>query len=124
MLQEKTKILVVDDEQEVITILKKYLSVRGYEITNAYSGQEALRILEKEKIDIVILDIVMHGVSGGTVAKTINEKYPATKILVVTAHPTEGARLARETIVAGILIKPCGLEELCDKLQQLQSTCH
>jgi CheY-like chemotaxis protein len=121
MASEKIKILVVDDEPDVVDTLKNSLSVRGYEILNAYSGEQALAILETEKVDLVLLDIIMHGISGIAVAKVIKERYPHVKIIVITAHPEAGERMLRDTLLEGLIIKPCVLESLYDKLLELQA---
>lgn len=119
MLNEKIKILVIDDEPDVVNILKRFLSRKGYEIMNAYSGEQALSILETERVDLVLLDIIMHGINGETVAKIIKDKYPNVKIIIVTAYPEAGNRIARNIALEGLFIKPCGLEDLYNKLLKL-----
>ena len=121
MEDKKIKILVVDDEPEIADILKCSLSVRGYAVERAFSGEEALRIIAGKKIDLVILDIMMHGIRGTDVAKIIKDKYPDTKIIVVTAYPEEGSKLSKEINLAGLYIKPFGLEEFYNKLLTLQA---
>lgn len=119
MLNEKVKILVVDDEPDVADTLKRYLSVRGYQILTAYSGEQALAILETEKVDLVLLDIIMHGLNGEAVAKIIKDKYPDIKVIIVTAHPEAGNRIAGNIALEGLLVKPCGIEDLYSKLLNL-----
>lgn len=119
MSGKKVKILVIDDEPDVVVFLEKFLSLRGYEIVNAYSGEEALTILESESVDLVLLDIVMHGIDGAAVAKIINEKYPQVKILIVTAYPEAGNRIIKSARIEGLFIKPHGLEELYNEIIRL-----
>ncbi|MCU0665683.1 MAG: response regulator [Candidatus Omnitrophica bacterium] len=111
-----TRILVVDDEPEVGETLKRYLSVRNFQVTTAYNAETALRMLESHPADIVILDILMHGMNGQACARIIKEKYPNTKIMVVTAYPDMAFSLSREITLHGCFIKPAGIEEIYHKL--------
>ena len=61
---EKTKILVVDDEKEIADLLEIYLISDGFEVLKAYNGEEGLRILEQEKVDLMLLDVMMPGIDG------------------------------------------------------------
>ena len=79
------KILVVDDEREVQEIVEEFLTGRGYEVSVASNGEEALRVIEQEKPDVVLLDIVMPGMSGIETMKRIKELNEKTGVIVITA---------------------------------------
>lgn len=66
-------ILVCDDDKEIVNAIEIYLSKEGYRILKAYNGKEALKVLEKEEIHLVILDIMMPEMDGMTVASKIRE---------------------------------------------------
>jgi len=117
----QTKILVIDDEPDVGDFLKHFLSGREYEVLTAYGFDEALAILEKTKFAFVILDLVMNGSSGSALAEIIDQKYPETKIIVITAYVREAIELERRVKVDACFIKPLGLEELYLKLSELQN---
>lgn len=119
MEDKRIKILVVDDEMEIANTIKHFLSVRGHKVTSAFSGEEALSILEKEKFDLILLDIMMHGINGTIVAKKVKDEHPGTKIFVVTAHPTEGMRLSQDVVLDGLFIKPMGIQDLYNKLMAM-----
>lgn len=68
------KILIAEDEKEIIDLLKLYLEKENLEVVPAYNGEEALRIIENEKIDLAILDIMMPKVNGFEVTKEIRSK--------------------------------------------------
>ena len=70
---EKT-ILVVDDEQTLRDTLKYNLSREGYRVLTAPDGMEALRLVEAESIDLMILDIMMPGLTGIDVCRTLRKK--------------------------------------------------
>ena len=67
------KILVADDEKEIRDLLEIYLINEGYKVIKAQDGQEALDIIDKEEIDLLVLDIMMPRVNGIEVCKKIRE---------------------------------------------------
>ncbi len=121
MKDRRIKILVVDDDPEIADTLRHFLSVKGYDVTRAYRGEEALRILENKKVDLVLLDIMMHGIRGTMVAKAIRDRYPNVKIIVVTAYPEEGKKISKDIALEGLFIKPFGVQGLYNKLLALEA---
>lgn len=75
-------ILTADDEAEIRDVLRLYLEQEGYEIKEAGTGFEALEVLSKEKIDLVLLDIMMPGMDGFRALKMIREKYNVPVIIL------------------------------------------
>ncbi len=119
MQKERARILVVDDEPEIVETLKHSLSNEGYEAIGAFTGEEALKILEKERADLVLLDIMMPGLKGTEVARIIKDKYPSVKIIVVTGYSSEAANLSKDTPLESVFIKPVNIQELYRKLSEL-----
>ncbi|MGX4598138.1 response regulator transcription factor [Faecalimicrobium sp. JNUCC 81] len=70
----KNKVLVVDDEKEIRNLLEIYLLNEGYDVIKSENGREALNILDKEDIQLMILDIMMPGIDGIEVCKVVREK--------------------------------------------------
>lgn len=68
-------ILIVDDEEEILELMEVYLKNDGYKVYKAENGSKALDILNKEKIDLAVLDIMMEGISGLETCSRIREKY-------------------------------------------------
>ncbi len=119
MENEKSKIMVVDDESQVVQLLGDFLSSKGYEVSSAGSGEEALAWLEKHKADVVLLDLIMPGLKGTQVAKIVKRLYPNTKIVVITAYPKESAELCDLRAAEAVLTKPFALKELEQQLNAL-----
>lgn len=113
------KILVVDDEPEVVSVLKDFLAIKGYEVQGAISGEEALDILSREKIDLVLLDLKMPGLNGAEIARLIKKKYPDMKVVTLTAYPDMGKSLSDENLLDGVFIKPIRMQELFSRLLRL-----
>jgi len=84
------RLLVVDDEENMLWMLQKNLSknLPGVETFTAQSGEEALTVLKKRKIDLVITDINMPGISGLDLLIEINNHYHETGVIIMTAFPS------------------------------------
>lgn len=88
--EKKSKILVVDDEEDICEILQYNLEKAGYEVKTASSSEEALYMIPKESFDLLILDIMLGGISGLKLAKLLREDYKNNiPIIFVTALDTE-----------------------------------
>jgi len=87
----KEKILVVEDEEDILELIIYNLSQEGYRAKGVTSGEEALRILRKETFDLVILDLMLPGVDGKDVCKTIKQDSGMcnTPVIMVTARGEE-----------------------------------
>lgn len=80
------KILVVDDDSSIRTLYKEELEEEGYEVVVASSGEEALRLFEQEKPDLVTLDILMPDMDGIQVLRKLKELNPRLPIIMSTAY--------------------------------------
>ena len=80
-------ILVVDDEQEIADLVELYLKNENYTVFKFYSAREALRCIERERIDLAVLDVMMPEVSGFTICRKIREKYTYPVIMLTARMP-------------------------------------
>ncbi len=80
------RILVVDDERDVVELVKKILEKEGYSVVPAYSGKEALDILKRESVDLVLLDVMMPEMSGWDVLESlrVHEEHRELPVTMVT----------------------------------------
>lgn len=82
-----SKVLVVDDEEELADLTSMLLSTYGLSVLTAYSAQEALRLLDYDpEIDAVVSDIVMPGMTGLQLGDAIREMYPRVKVVLVSGY--------------------------------------
>lgn len=98
------KILIADDDNRVNELLRDIYEMEGYEVLCAYDGEEALGILEKEEVDLLVLDVMMPELDGWEVLEYVKRQYD-TKVLMLTALSDEfsevrGLRLGADDYVA------------------------
>ena len=107
------RLLIVDDERSVRVSMREFLKLRGYDVDEAGSGQEALAALERGVYDLMVLDIIMPGMNGMEVMRRARQMRPDLLIVVLTAHANvDSAITAVKSNVTDYLIKPCKLDDL------------
>lgn len=107
------KILLVEDEETLAIGLEYNLMEEGYVVERAADGRKALKCVEAQKFDLIILDIMLPYLDGFEVAKIVRDKYPQMPILMLTARTAPQDRVkGLETGVDDYLTKPFHLEEL------------
>ncbi|MDR0640012.1 MAG: response regulator transcription factor [Spirochaetaceae bacterium] len=111
------KVLVVDDEEKILDIVKAYLEVSGFSVFCARTGNEALSIWRREAVDLVLLDLMLPDISGETVCRKIRE-VSAVPVIMLTAKADE------ESIVAGLnrgaddyVVKPFSPKQLIARVE-------
>ncbi|MGO1470817.1 MAG: sigma-54-dependent transcriptional regulator, partial [Tissierella sp.] len=113
MLQIKTKILIADDEVNMVWALKKVLIKEGFEVLSAENGEEALKIFRREESDLVILDLKMPKINGIEVLRNIKDTNPKIPVIMITAHgSTDVAVEAMKLGALDYISKPFDIEEL------------
>jgi len=113
-------VLVVDDEQNFLELLIRILGKRGFDVKTAPSGYEALKLLDSEAFELVLLDIRMGPMNGIQLLDEIKERLPDVKAIMMTAYPTSETRLqAFEKGASAYLTKPVDLQELLQTMDSL-----
>ncbi|MDD2689038.1 MAG: response regulator [Candidatus Omnitrophica bacterium] len=109
------KLLIVDDEMDIREFAANFFRKRKIDTVTAASGEEALSILEKEKADLVLLDIMMDGIDGIETLRRIRQRDKDVKVIMVTGRKPsdeDSFEKCRELGVADYIHKPLQLEEL------------
>ena len=111
-----SKVMIVDDEPQARRVLKTALISRGFEITDARSGEEALENLRHEIPDVILLDLTMPGIGGLAACRLIRES-SEVPIMIVSAKKRELEKVeALESGADDYLTKPLGIEELIARI--------
>ncbi|MDH7506384.1 MAG: response regulator [Candidatus Thermoplasmatota archaeon] len=119
------KIMVVDNEPDIVDLTRTVLELGGYQVITAYSGEECLRLLEKEKVDLVLLDIMMPGMSGWDVFNRINKKSSKIKVAFMSVLEISDKRkqVLLDEGLADYIMKPFDKETLLNRVDKiLEST--
>jgi two-component system response regulator MprA len=117
---EEMRILVVDDEAAVRRAVRGALTVEGYEVRLAREGREALDVLASERVDAVVLDLLMPGLDGLEVCRRIRADGDSTPVLMLTVRNLVSDRVAGLDAGADdYLTKPFSLDELLARMRAL-----
>ena len=120
MPDKKFSILLVEDEENLQEALKLNLELEGYEVTGAWDGAEALRAVQKEHFNLIILDVMLPEIDGITVCETIRLSNPDIPILILSAKNSSADRvLGLKKGADDYLTKPFNLEELLLRVSNL-----
>lgn len=114
------KILVVDDEQSIVTLLKYNLETAGYIVEVAYDGEEALKKVETEQTELIVLDVMLPKKDGIEVCKTIRSDKNLVPILMLTAKDDEFDRvLGLELGADDYMTKPFSPREVVARVKAI-----
>jgi len=119
---QTARILVVDDEPDIVRLVTKTLEVNGYEVITANDGQEGLEKTKTEKPDLIVLDLMLPKIDGYKVCGLLKRdtRYAKTPIILFTAKAQEkDVKLGEEVGADAYIIKPFEAEVLLSKIEEL-----
>ena len=121
-MEERRRILVVDDQESMRTLLEDMLEVIGYETTLADGGEQALALLGESQFDMVLSDLNMPGMDGTALLRTIKAKYVGVPVVIITGYGTfhTEKRVMKEG-ADGYISKPCTLTKIQKTLTAILS---
>lgn len=118
--EKKTSILLVEDEENLHEALRLNLELEGYDVTSAYDGAAALKALQAEYFDLIILDVMLPEMDGINVTETIRLSNNEVPILILSARTSSADRvLGLKKGADDYLAKPFNLEELLLRVHKL-----
>ncbi|MBI3318807.1 MAG: response regulator [Candidatus Omnitrophica bacterium] len=123
-MNERQKILLVDDEPDLVQLVSLRLEKSGYEVEAAYDGQQALEKVRQSKPSLIILDLMLPKLDGYKVCRLLkfDERYKKVPVLIFTARAQEqDIRLAMDCGADAYLTKPFEAKALLDKVAELLS---
>jgi two-component system, OmpR family, KDP operon response regulator KdpE len=113
----KQKILLVDDEAQITRVLRTALTIQGYDVRAVNDSEEALRVFDEWSPDLVVTDLVMPGIDGIEVCRTIRAKSD-TPIIVLSVRDQEQFKVkALDAGADDYVIKPFGIQELTARVR-------
>ena len=115
------KILVVDDEQDIVETLKFVIEAKGYICLCAYDGEEGLMLAKEEMPDLIILDVMMPKINGFKISRLLkyDNKYKDIPILMVTARSQDEDKLiGEETGADEYITKPFEIDDVMQRIDK------
>ncbi len=123
MALKKANILIVDDDYDMLELLKRQLQDQSFHCYKAASVVEAINILKFNAVDLLITDLQMPAINGMELIKYVEEHFPKVSKLVITGYPSiDGALTAIKSGALDYLVKPFTSEELKNALERLLPT--
>lgn len=117
MMQQRKRILIIEDEQDISRILKDYITLQGYDVHIADNGVDGLRLLEAVPPDFIILDIMLPDANGIELCRQIRDRTP-TPILILSARGSDTDKVLGLGFGADdYMTKPFSLSELVARIQ-------
>ena len=112
------RVLLVDDETSFVETLAKRLAIRRFEVMTASSADEALKTLDREEVDVAVVDVRMAGTNGIEATRSIRARHPSVEVILLTGHASIEASLEGLSIGAfDYLLKPVSIDELIFKIE-------
>lgn len=119
------KILIIDDEEMFLKPLTKFLTLMKYQVNIATDGTHGIDLQESIKFDLIITDLKMENLNGIEVINFLSEKYPDTKIIVVSAYVNDPEyydmirEIKSNQYVKAVFQKPVVFDELLNKIKEI-----
>lgn len=114
-----TRILLVDDEERFVHTLSKRLAARGFFVECAYSGLDALGILQTKPFDVVLLDVRMPGMDGVDTLRALKKIQPLVQVIMLSGNASINAAIEGMRLGAmDYLLKPADLEDILAKVEE------
>lgn len=123
------RVLIVDDEENQRKVLGIGLKLEGFDVVAAASGDDALRLLATQKVDVALVDLMIPGMNGLEVSRQIVRLHPNVRVWLASAYHLSARQMERADCgAAGFIPKPYKLADLCSVLRAkpaapVQATC-
>ncbi|HTK30444.1 MAG TPA: response regulator [Candidatus Saccharimonadaceae bacterium] len=119
-MSDKSRILIVDDEADLVAVLRVGLEIEGFDVIEAADGEEGLRLAREQKPALMLLDLMLPKLDGYKVCRALkfDERYKSLPILILSARSGEqDRRLAMDMGADGFITKPYEMKDLVAKVK-------
>jgi DNA-binding response OmpR family regulator len=116
---DEYRVLIVDDEKELVTTIAERLQIRGIQTDTATDGETALAMIEENPPQVVVLDVMMPGIGGIEILKRMNAQNIKIPVILLTGYgSTEQGAEGMELGAFDYIMKPCDLNMLISKIKE------
>ena len=117
--KEQIRVLIADDEIEFISTLEARLKLRNFDTATASSGVAALKAIEQDPPDVLVLDLKMPDLNGLEVLARVKESFPSIEVIILTGHGSfEAGKEGMEQGAFDYIMKPVDLNQLIGKIEE------
>lgn len=117
--KEQIRVLIADDEIEFISTLEARLKLRNFDTATASSGVAALKAIEQDPPDVLVLDLKMPDLNGLEVLAKVKESFPSIEVIILTGHGSfEAGKEGMEQGAFDYIMKPVDLNQLIGKIEE------
>jgi len=117
------RILVIDDDEQVLDMLYESLTIEGYDVLRASNGEQGLRLYREESVDLIITDLIMPEKEGIETIIELRQDFPDVKIIAISGGGRTGTKdylhMAKIFGVQRTFTKPVAREQLLDAIREL-----
>ena len=119
---EELRILIVDDEEELVSALAERLVLRGFQVESATSGTDALKLSRKRDFDVLVADVKMPGIDGLALMVAIKRDRPELPVILFTGHGSVAeAKRGMQGGAFDYVMKPVDIDVLVEKIRKAAS---
>ncbi|WP_299931080.1 response regulator [uncultured Nocardioides sp.] len=115
------RFLVVDDNEDIRDVFCRLVERAGHEAATAYDGQDAVEVLERERFDVMLLDLTMPRMTGVEVVRWLRDRpdvAPDLRIVVISAWAGENRAVLQELGITTVMQKPLRIQQLTDLIAE------
>jgi two-component system OmpR family response regulator len=113
------KVLLVDDEEDLSLVLAERLEMRGFAARGVINSDEALKLIETDRFDVMVVDVKMPGMGGLELMRRVKRQHPETQVILFTGHGShKEGELGISEGACDYLIKPIKIEDLMAKIEK------
>ena len=121
-MQKTARVLIVDDEEELVSALVERLELRGVLVVGVTSGREALAKIKEREFDLALADLKMPGLNGLDAIRAMKQEQPSLRFVLLTGDDSKGNQEAARRVGAmDCLLKPVRLENVLEVIERVQS---
>ena len=119
--ERQLRFLVVDDNEDIRDVFCRLVERAGHDASTAYDGQDAVETLERERFDVMLLDLTMPRMTGVEVVRWLRDRpdvAPALRIVVISAWAGENRAVLQELGITTVMQKPLRIQQLTDLIAE------
>jgi DNA-binding NtrC family response regulator len=122
-MRDPSKLLIIDDSDEILTVLTNFFKKKKFQVVSASNGLDALKLIEEKDayFDLIITDLVLPNISGVAITTIVKKKFPDTPVIAITGWGEHPESLAKEARADVVLEKPFKLPDVEKLVNQLLS---